>query len=143
MIYSIWGPAPIYFINKYRILVNKGHLLFTDHQKFWKFIKNPSQKVKKCEIFSRFWKFLQHFQKFRKFKWEILLKFLQNFGNFENFGKSSFFQWIVPLHRMWCSWLYRRWEVTGNGEVQSNIWQIVNQMTVFLFHFGRVRLWST
>ena len=45
-----------HFINRYRILINKGHLLFTEHQKFWKSIKNPSQKVKKCEIFSRFWK---------------------------------------------------------------------------------------
>ena len=44
------------FVNRYRIRINKGHLLFTEHQKFWKSIKNPSQKVKKCEIFSRFWK---------------------------------------------------------------------------------------
>ena len=44
--------APTYFVNTYKILSNKGHLLFTEHQKFWKSIKNPFQKVTKCEIFS-------------------------------------------------------------------------------------------
>ena len=46
-----------HFINRHRIRINKGHLLFPEHQKFWKLIKISSQKVKKkYEIFSRFWK---------------------------------------------------------------------------------------
>ena len=50
------------FVNRYRIRINKGHLLFTEHQFFWKSIKKSSQKVKKCEIFSRFWKIFENFR---------------------------------------------------------------------------------
>ena len=106
---------PTYFVNKYRIRINKGHLLFTEHQKIWKSIKNPSQKVKNCEIFSRFWRFLLHFQKFRNFEWEILLKFWQKCGNYENFGKSACFSgnishfptfwdgFFMDFQNFWCS----------------------------------------
>ena len=48
-----WHTASTYFINRYRIRINKGHLLFTKHQKKRKSMKNPSQKVKKCEILSK------------------------------------------------------------------------------------------
>ena len=40
-------------INRYWIRINNGHLLFPEHQNFWKSIKNPSQKVGKCKIFPK------------------------------------------------------------------------------------------
>ena len=104
-----------HFINRYRTLINKGHLLFTEHQNFWNSIKNPSQKVKKCEIFSRFWLFLQNFQNFRIFQLKILLTFFKKNGNFEKFGKSSFFSenishfftfwdgFFMNFQKFWCS----------------------------------------
>ena len=113
-----------HFINRYRILINKGHLLFTEHQKFWKSIKNSSQKVKKCEIFSRFWTFSEHFRKNldfenvdRNFDRKCWSKFWPKFQSiFSRFIFATFFKiwkyftfftfwdgFFMNFQNFWCS----------------------------------------
>ena len=49
-----------HFINRYRMRINKGHLLFTEHHNFLKSIKKSSQKVKTCEHFPQILKMFEN-----------------------------------------------------------------------------------
>ena len=62
--------------------------------------------------------FLQNFQNFRIFQLKILLKTFENIGNFENFGKSSFFRKIFhsfPLFEMDFLWIFKNFDVLERG----------------------------
>ena len=105
--YGLSGPPQTEFVNRYRIRINKGHLLFTEHQKFWKSIKNPSQKVKKCEIFSRFWKC---FEKFRK---KFDRKFWSNFW----LKSDRFFKDFFRFFRLFQIFQILRWIFYGFSKI--------------------------
>ena len=107
-----------HFINRYRILINKGHFLFTEHQKFWKFIKNPSQKVKKCEIFSRVWKNFRRFSEISEISKIAKISIenpIENFWNIGNFSGENpkIFEFFSKSGKYFTFFHFLRWIFYG------------------------------
>ena len=101
-----------YFINKSRIRINKEHLLFPENQKFWKFIKNPLRKLKKCEIFPQLFDWKVYFgrnvliyivntkgNQYKSMQIIIITEILENISHFFNFLNDFF----MNFQNFWCS----------------------------------------
>ena len=51
--HAIQRPMEAYFVNRHTTFCKEQNLNFAEHQFFLKTIKNPSQKMKKSEKFSK------------------------------------------------------------------------------------------